>query len=302
MSYLYFPGCSLKGSGRPYEESLLSLFSALGLKIHEVEDWNCCGATAYMSISELKAFALSARVFALAERQMPAPDGADIVVPCAACYLGLNKARHYLAEHPELRRKVHEALDAADLQYTGRIRVRHPLDVFVNDVGIDTISSLSVNPLEGIRIACYYGCQLIRPYAEFDDQHEPSSMDRLMKALGAEIVDWPLKSRCCGGSLMGTVQEVGLRLSHILLKEARKRGCDVIATACPLCQFNLECYQSKMNGYFKDNIKVPVAYFTQLMGIAFGLSPRQLGIQRLFIPLKIERRPRIPAGGSHVGS
>jgi heterodisulfide reductase subunit B len=302
MSYLYFPGCSLKSSGRPYEESLLSVFSALGLEIHEIEDWNCCGATAYMSISELKAFALSARVFALAERQTPTPDEADIVVPCAACYLGLNKARHYLAEHLELRRKVYEALDAANLQYTGRIRVRHPLDVFINDVGIDTINSLSVNPLEDIRIACYYGCQLIRPYSEFDDQHEPSTMDRLMKALGAEIVDWPLKSRCCGGSLMGTVQEVGLRLSHILLKEAQKRGCDVIATACPLCQFNLECYQSKMNVYFKDSVKVPVAYFTQLMGIAFGLSPRQLGIQRLFVPLEIGHRPRIPAGGSHVGS
>lgn len=302
MSYLYFPGCSLKSSGRAYEESLLSVCSKLGLRINEIEDWNCCGATAYMSISELKAFALSARVFALAERQTRSPDIADIVVPCAACYLGLNKTQHYLAEHRELRQKVHEALDAADLQYTGRIQVRHPLDVFINDVGIEKISSLSVNPLEGVRIACYYGCQLIRPYSDFDDQHDPSTMDRLLGALGAEIIDWPLKSRCCGGSLTGTVQDVGLRLSYILLKEAQKRGCDVIATACPLCQFNLECYQSKMNGYFMDRLNVPVAYFTQLMGIAFGLSPQQLGIQRLFIPLKIERRPRIPVGGNHVSS
>ncbi|UCF06254.1 MAG: CoB--CoM heterodisulfide reductase iron-sulfur subunit B family protein [bacterium] len=292
MSYLYFPGCSLKSSGRAYEESMLSVFSTLGLKINEIEDWNCCGATAYMSISELKAFALSARIFALAERQMQASDRADIVVPCAACYLGLNKTRHYLAEHPKLRRKIYKALNAANLKYTGRMQVRHPLDVLNNDVGIEKISSLLVNPLEGVQIACYYGCQLLRPYSDFDDQHEPSTMDRLLKALGAEIVDWPLKSRCCGGSLTGTVQDVGLRLSYILLKEAKKRGCDVIATACPLCQFNLECYQSRMNRYYKDKINVPVAYFTQLMGIAFGLSPQQLGIQRLFIPLK--------SGAGHV--
>ena len=302
MSYLYFPGCSLKSSGRAYEESLLSVFSALSLEINEIEDWNCCGATAYMSISELKAFALSARVFALAEQQTQSSDKADIVVPCAACYLGLNKTRHYLAEHLELRRKVDEALAAANLKYTGRIQVRHPLDVFINDVGIEKINSLSVRPLEGIRIACYYGCQILRPYSDFDDQHEPCTMDKLMKALGAEIVDWPLKSRCCGGSLIGTVEEVGLRLSYILLKEAQKRGADVIATACPLCQFNLECYQSKMNRYYKDKVNIPVAYFTQLMGIAFGLSPRQLGIQRLFIPLKFECRPRISIGGSHDGS
>jgi len=140
----------------------------------------------------------------------------------------------------------------------------------------------------------------VRPYAEFDNQDEPTTMDRLMKALGAEVVDWPLKTRCCGGSLTGTVSEVGQRLSFLLLKEAAKRGCDVIATACPLCQFNLECYQSTMNRRYNDSVNVPVAYFTQLMGMAFGLENKKLGLQRLFVPMRPARRIPAAAGGAHV--
>jgi heterodisulfide reductase subunit B len=301
VSYLYYPGCSLKGTGRAYEESFLAVCSALDLKIEELEDWNCCGATAYMSISELKAFALSARVIAIAERQAQSSEAADIIVPCAACYLGLNKALHTMAENHELREKISRALEAEDLHYTGNIRVRHPIDVFINDVGAEKITSCSVNPLEGMRVACYYGCQILRPYADFDDQHEPNTLERLMSALGAETLDWPLKNRCCGGSLTGTFPEVGLRLSYVLLREAQRRGSDVIVTGCPLCQFNLECYQSKMSSQYEERVNVPIAYFTQLMGIAFGLPPRQLGVQRLFVPLEIGRRPIAPLGGNHVG-
>ncbi|MFH1892492.1 MAG: CoB--CoM heterodisulfide reductase iron-sulfur subunit B family protein [Candidatus Zixiibacteriota bacterium] len=296
MSYLYFPGCSLRSTGRAYEESMLSLFANLGVPLSEIDDWNCCGATAYMSVSELKSFALSARNLALAERQCKDSGTVDIVVPCAACYLGLNKAQHYLNDNPEIRTKIDTALDAAGLKYTGRARIRHPLDVLVNDIGLKETASRTVHPLEGYRVACYYGCQLIRPYADFDDQHQPSTMDRLMKAMGAEVVDWPLKTRCCGGSLTGTVQEVGQRLSYILLKEATRRGCNVITTACPLCQFNLECYQSEMSRRFDDTVNVPVAYFTQLIGLALGIPQKKLGLQRLFVPLRESHQVNVVAG------
>jgi len=300
MSYIYYPGCSLKSTGRAYEESILSVFRALETPLAELEDWNCCGATAYMSISELKAFALCARNFALAERQLNESNMIDLVVPCAACYLGLNKAWHYLNEYPQLRAKINDALRSANLEYTGRIRIRHPLDIFVNDMGLEKISSFVKRPLEGLKVACYYGCQILRPYAEFDDQHEPLSLSKLMISIGAEVVDWPLKTRCCGGSLSGTIPEVGLRLSYILLKEAKKRGCDVIATACPLCQFNLECYQSQMGRLFKDKINMPVAYFTQLMGISLGISHRNLGLQRLFVPLRLPEATQPTEEGHHV--
>lgn len=285
MSYLYYPGCSAKSTGKPYEESMLAVFKALEIPIEELEDWNCCGATTYMAINEMKAFALCARNFALAEDQAEGESVIDIVAPCAACYLGLNKAQHYLKEYPEICAKICEGLKAAGLDYAGRVRVRHPLDVLVNDFGLEKVASQVKKPLEGFRVACYYGCQLLRPYAEFDDQHKPSTMDELMKSLGAEVVDWPLKARCCGGSLSGTIQQCGLRLVAMLLNEAVKRGCNVIATACPLCQFNLECYQKTMNRKFGYWFKVPVVFFTQLVGVALGIPERKLGLQRMFLPL-----------------
>jgi len=301
MSYLYFPGCSLQSTGRAYKESFLAVFAALGIPLQELEDWNCCGATAYMSISELKSFALSARNLALARRQgNNDASGVDLIVPCAACYLGLNKAQHYLQEAPLIREKVRMALQAAGLEYDDHVRIRHPLDVLVHDVGPQKIADRVTQSLGGMRVACYYGCQIVRPYAEFDDQHAPTAMDAILKAVGAETVDWPLKTRCCGGSLTGTVQDVGLRLSYILLKEAKKRGCDAIATACPLCQFNLECYQRQMSRHYEDSVDMPVAYFTQIMGVALGASRRELGLQRLFVPLKSAPQAQAVAGGSHV--
>lgn len=300
MSYIYYPGCSLKSTGRAYEESLLAVFAALDIPLKELEDWNCCGATAYMSISELKAFALSARNFALAERQNGEEDYAEIVVPCAACYLGLNKAHRYLAEYPELRKKIDRALEAGGLKYNDKVHVRHPLDILVNDIPAEKITSQVKKPLEGIKVACYYGCQLVRPYADFDDSHNPQTMDKLIKLLGGEVVDWPLKTRCCGGSLTGTVQDVGIRLSYVLLAEARKRGCDIVATACPLCQFNLECYQKRMSNLYGDELNLPVLYFTQLMGHAFGLESRKLGLNRVFIkPSRVFSKKE---GGQYVHS
>ncbi len=297
MNYLYFPGCSLRSTGRAFEESMLAVLKALGTPVHELEDWNCCGATSYMSVSELKAFALCARNLALAEQQGEAQGTAQLLVPCAACYLGLSKARRYLNEHQELRAQVNRALSAAALSYHNSTYIRHPLDVLINDVGVDVIASRVTFPLSGLRVACYYGCQLVRPYADFDDQYEPTSMDKLMASLGAEPVPWPLKTRCCGGSLTGTIQPVGQRLSYILLKEAKRRGCDVIATACPLCQFNLECYQKAISRRFKEPVNLPVVYFTQLIGMALGGSERGLGLKRLLVPVSLISRTTVTAGG-----
>ena len=298
MNYLYYPGCSLKGTGRAYEESILSVFENLGVGLTELEDWNCCGATAYMAISELKAFGLSARNLALAEKQAAKIGSTDMVVPCAACFLGLNKAQRYLKDYPKVSHQINDALKSANLSYSGTIRARHPLDVLVNDIGLEKISQQVKNPLKGLKVACYYGCQIVRPYADFDDQHNPIIMDRLIQALGATTIEWPLKTRCCGGSLTGTVQDVGMRLSYLLLKEAKKRGADVVVTACPLCQFNLECYQSPMSSKYKENINLPVAYFTQLMGRAMNIADKKLGMQRLFVPPKA--KVTMAEGGAHV--
>ena len=182
MRYLYYPGCSSQSTGKAYNESVLAVFDRLGTPLQELEDWNCCGATTYMSISELKALTLSARNLALAERQGGDMAVPDLVVPCAACYLGLNKAHKYLVEHEVIRSRVNTALSAANLEYTGRVRIRHPLDVLVNDIGLDRIADKVGLPLTGYRVACYYGCQLIRPYADFDDQRQPATMGKIVEA------------------------------------------------------------------------------------------------------------------------
>jgi heterodisulfide reductase subunit B len=261
----------------------------LGVELQELDDWNCCGATAYMAVDEGKACAAAARNLAIAEKA----GLQQILAPCSACYLVLNKAQHYLQDYPAMRRTVSRALGTVGLQCRGDTPVRHPLDILINDVGLDAVKQKVSRPLKGLKVAPYYGCQIVRPYATFDDQNNPTTMDRLIEALGATVIKWPLKTKCCGGSLTGTLPEAGLRMSYILLKEAVRRGANVIATICPLCQFNMDAYHDQIDRRWGPT-RIATVYFTQLMGLAFGLSPRQLGLHRNFIPMK--PLPEAPAG------
>jgi heterodisulfide reductase subunit B len=171
------------------------------------------------------------------------------------------------------------------------------LDILVNDVGLEAIRQKVRKPLKGLKVATYYGCQIVRPYATFDDQYNPTTMDQLMEALGATVVHYPLKTKCCGGSLTGTLPEAGIRLVYILLHEAKKRGADCIATVCPLCQFNLDGYHAQVKSQYGD-VLVPTVYFTQLMGLAFGLSDKELGLNRAAVPFKW--RPELPVTAAPV--
>ena len=286
MNYAYYPGCSLKDSSNAYEESLLAVLGALGVGLDELDDWNCCGATAYSSVDQMKAFAMSARNLALAEATAHGTAPVDLVAPCAGCYMTLLKTQRYLKEHRSVADTIEGALEAAGLHYGGQVRVRHPLDLLVNDIGLERVADAVTRPLGGLKVACYYGCLLVRPYATFDDQHNPMSLDRLMQTLGAEPIDWPMKTRCCGGSccggpLVGTIREAGLRLISVLLQEARRRGADMVVTACPLCQFNLECFQDRVAAEFGEPVELTVGFFTQILGLALGLDERRLGIQRM---------------------
>lgn len=298
MKYIYYPGCSLKSTGKLYEESLLAVFDALDIEYEELNDWNCCGATAYMAVDEKKAFVLAARNLALAEEQMKDEAEVNIVAPCSACYMILLKTQKFLEDNPEDMAIIKAALKESGLEYNAKAKVRHPLDVFINDIGEKEITKRITKPLKGIKVASYYGCQTVRPYSTFDDQRNPVTMDKLFKAAGAEIVDWSMKTRCCGASLTGTIQEVALPLSYIILHEAKKRRADVVTTACSLCQFNLECYQTNIDKKFKTDTKIDVIYFTQLLGLALGIEPKKLGINRLFV--QPENLYRIMEGGKPV--
>lgn len=280
MKYLYYPGCSLKSSGNLYEISLLAVLRKLGVEVEELENWNCCGATNYMSINEGYAVEITSRNLAIAERM----GGTEMIVPCAACFMGFLKTQKYMESDPVTRERVNDLLKKAGLSYTGKVVIRHPLDILVNHLGTDTLAKTADNPLKGIKVASYYGCQLIRPYATFDDQWNPHTMDDIALAMGATPVDWPLKARCCSGSMTSTMTEIGLRMNYVILKEAKSRGADVIITACPLCQFNLECFQGKISRKLKEDIRIPVMYFTQLMGLAMGIPAKQLGLKQMLSP------------------
>ncbi len=278
MSFLYFPGCSMKASGIAYEESVLTLFRLLDIPLEELEDWNCCGATSYMSIDEGAASILAARNLHLASQG----GSRDLVVPCAACFLVLRKTQEHVRKYPATREYVNEALRSAGLpplQVEG-VRVRHPLEVLYHDVGVERIHSQAVRRWQGGPVACYYGCQAVRPYSEADRADSPMRMDELLRAVGVPTVDYSLKTRCCGGSLTGTIHEVGIRLNHILLKEAVRSGAQAIATLCPLCQFNLDVYQSEMRGDGVKRFDLPVLFFTQVLGWALGGDDESLGLQR----------------------
>ena len=275
MGYTYYPGCSLESTSKAYDESLRTVFEILKLELTELPDWNCCGATMYMSVDENLACSISARNLAMAEKLHQ-----DLVAPCSSCYTILSKTHRLMRDNPDIRNKVDEALEPAGLKYNLTMRVRHPLDVLVNDVGIGRIKAEAPKNLNGLRIANYYGCQIVRPERGFDDRENPGTMDSLFEALGAVNVNFPMKVRCCGGMLMTTFPRVALKLVKELLESAVENGAECIATTCPLCQINLEVYQDKVNAIFGTSFTIPVLYFTQLLGFALGARMRDLGLHR----------------------
>jgi heterodisulfide reductase subunit B len=257
--------------------SCRAVLNHLGCELTELEDWNCCGATIYMSIKRTTALAIAARNLALAEKE-----GLEIVTPCSSCYTILNKAHRYLSNSRELLDNVNACLAEAGLKYNCTVRVRHPLDILVNDIGMEIISLYIKKPLDGLKVANYYGCQLVRPEKGFDDKEDPTSMENLFESIGAARVYFPNKLRCCGGMLMTTFEDAALKLSQEILECAVENEADCIATTCPLCQMNLEAYQKKINKIFNKNYEMPILFFTQILGVSLGLDEKELGIDKNF--------------------
>lgn len=278
--YPYFPGCSVKGTARPYESSLLEVFKIFDINLKELEDWCCCGATIYMSVSEMMAFALASRNMALIKNTAQ-----PLVLPCSACYLVFRKTKDYIEKYPAVKEKVSKVLSQLGMKLSdiANVTLKHPLDLLMSEIGVENIQKKIKRPLRKFKIAPYYGCQIVRPYSDFDDPNEPVVMDKLLEGLGANVIDYPFKARCCGGSLTGTIEAVGLRLNYLLLNEARKRGANCIAVICPLCQFNLEAYQDKINTLYKSDISMPILYFSQVVGYALGIDEKTLGLNQMIV-------------------
>jgi heterodisulfide reductase subunit B len=231
---------------------------------------------AVVAVSQSDAHSLTARNLALAERK-----NRDMVAACSACYLVQKRTREHLAEKPALRNRIVSALAAGGLEYHNDTDVYHILDVLHRS--LDQIKERSVQSLDGLKVAPYYGCMTVRPRPNFDDHEEPVMMDEILEALGATVVDFPMKTKCCGNVTMATSPQIGRRLSAAILQETVDSGADVIATCCNFCNDNLDNYQSQINRDLNMNINIPVLFFTQLIGLAFGLGRKDLALDQAVV-------------------
>lgn len=273
--FTYYPGCSSQASAVHLDQSLRAIAPRLGIALEDIDDWNCCGASVgHVEGGALPQTALSGRNLAKAREQ----GRQDVLTPCAACYLNTHGANEKIKNDVRTRNRVNEALGAARMSYEGDLQVRHACEVLVNDVGLEKIKDEVKNPLTGLKVAGYVGCQTVRPFAatdsggNYDTYDQPEFLDDFVKACGAEAVAYDPKTSCCGGSVSVYSPEKTLHLIKQIVEAAVEAGADVIATPCPLCQQNVEMYQSAINAKFGTSFNIPVVFYSQLMAVAFGMD------------------------------
>jgi len=294
MRYFYFPGCTLETKAVGFNRSAKEAAGALGVELVTLPEWNCCGATFPLSTDNVLDLAGPARnLVSTAEA-----GGDTLAVACATCFNVLRRTNHFLRKHPDTLEKLNAFLERPQ-PYAGQVEVRHLLDIFVHDVGLETIRRRAVPGLGGLRVAAYYGCMLLRPADEIalDDPERPGIMDELLAALGAEVVDYPHRGECCGAYLTVKSPEASMPMSYRILSAAGRAGAQVLATACPLCQFNLDWLQARLRQQYASYQPLPVMYFTQLMGLAFGLDPAGYGFEQHYV----DPRPALSQAGVFGG-
>ncbi|MBM4464384.1 MAG: hypothetical protein FJ014_02250 [Chloroflexi bacterium] len=274
----YYPGCSLHGTAIEYDMSTRAIADKIGLELVEPNGWVCCGTTPTHSTDHLLSTVLPLKSLALIEQS----GQSYVTVPCPSCFIRFRTAMRDVAADPELREQV-----AAQTKYTPspELTVDHLLTTITERVGIEKVAAAVTRPLEGLKVVCYYGCVITRPpeltgAAEYE---YPMNMDRLVQALGADSLDWSYKTECCGVSLVFTQLPIVMDMSHKILDNARKVGAQAIVVACPLCQANLDMRQRQIGEQYGQDYDLPILYFTQLMGLAFGLEPSALGLEKHFV-------------------
>jgi len=279
----YFPGCSLEGTAREYDESIRAIAPLVGWELEEVADWNCCGASAAHCLNHKLALALPARILALAEKA----GLEEILVPCSACFNRLAGTRRELRDDPHLRAEISELIE---LEFTGRSKVVHVLTA-LSQLDQGALAAKFTAPFHR-KVACYYGCYLTRPglISTCRRAEDPQEMDELMRAAGAEPIDWAFKVECCGAGLSVTRVDVVADLSGRIVEDAARRGAEAIVVACPMCHSNLDLRRPEIERSRRHAYPMPVLYLTQVIGLAMGLTERSLGLHRHFVPVRFAER------------
>ncbi len=265
MKYSYYPGCAQHGTALDYRISVKAVIPKLGIELEELKNWNCCGAL-HVPDMNVRA-ALSARTLASTKL--------DIATPCNLCYSNLMRANKAL-EDSALKNKINAALIA---KYDGNTKPKHLLEVIVKDLGLAKLSEHVKKPLK-IKAVPYYGCLLTRPENNFDSPENPMSLDKLISCLGAEPVKYYYKTKCCGGPVLITNEDLALGLAKDILVMAKESKADCIVVTCPMCHLQLDAKQKAVEKKYNIKIELPVIYFTQLIGLAMGLEPQKLGMDK----------------------
>jgi len=282
----YFPGCSLHGTSKEYDLSTKAVFHKLGISLREPEGWGCCGTTPTHSTDHFLSTLLPMKNIALIKEE----GLNEVTTPCPSCFLRMRVALKETGEDKGLRERV--SREIPNLSYDG-MKVEHLLNTVTEKIGYQQVASKVVYPLKGLKVVCYYGCIITRPpkITEVKDYEYPTQMDRLMKTVGITPLDWSYKTRCCGVSLGISQLPIALELSRKILKNAKGVGADAIVVACPLCHVNLDARQKQIEEEFKETFQMPILYFTQLMGLAFGLKAEELGLEKHFVdPVPVLKR------------
>ena len=292
MRYAYYPGCSAESTARDMHQSTLAVAGALGIEMVEPKGWTCCGATAGHQTDRVLAASLPAANL-IKVRDM----GLDMVVNCAACYNRMRMANHEISTDSGIRKSV---CDAIGRDYDGKVLVRHFIEVLLEDVGLQTIGNAVKRSLNGLKVACYDGCLLVRPpkVVKLDDPENPTSLDKLVKTIGGVSIDWPYKTECCGGGLSLSRTDVVVNLTDSILSMAQSAGADCIAVSCPMCQVNLDLRQQDIKKQSGRDYQMPIVYITQLLGISFGISSRLLGFNKLMVsPSSVFEKVKVTSNG-----
>jgi heterodisulfide reductase subunit B2 len=281
LNYAYYPGCSSTGTSIEYDMSSRAVCAALDITLNDVPDWSCCGSTPAHTVDHSLSSALSARNL----NQVASMGMDSCITPCPSCLANLKTASHRM-EDKTFRDKVNNLLDKPA---NTNITTKSVLQILVEDYGIENIQKRVVKPLTGLVVGAYYGCILNRPpqLMQFDDREHPMAMDNIMEALGATVVPFPLKVECCGASFGIPRKDVVMRLSGKLLDTAQAIGAQALVTACPLCQMNLDMRQNQINHANGSHHNMPIFYFTQLLGLALGLTEKELGMNKLCVSPRI---------------
>ncbi|MFZ5639169.1 MAG: CoB--CoM heterodisulfide reductase iron-sulfur subunit B family protein [Bacillota bacterium] len=272
----YYPGCSLSGSSRELDASCKAIGGPLGIDWVEVPDWNCCGASSAHSTGHFLSFALPARNLLQAETT----GCNEFTAPCPACYVRTYLAQKDLNENPEMKQHLENALGRS--VGNSNIKVKNLIEVFMDKFSESHVKK----PLKGLKVVNYYGCALVKPpktFGFFDNPENPRSLDKIVTTLGAEPVQWPYKTECCSASLCFSNIDATLKATRDILQVARDSGAQMIVVACTLCQVNLDMRQSQVNRKYGTDFKIPVVYFTQMMGLGMGIPPQNLGFDKLFV-------------------